>query len=315
MRRSFDKLGPQEIRAIAELRRANEFFWIDLAIEDTTFERLREVLAVPENVLAVLRDFNPGRPPARKFHADEDQVAFPFQCIKHPDADVSDGASAMGALEVHVLVHGQYLLTVHQAPFQLQALVGEPPPGRSEQYRVYTTLDAMVATVFEALTPVELALEALENDMTDGRSNLSRRGKTIRGARARLAALRRRIGPQRALFERVSEEIEQVKALEADSRSYFERIDGQLGRAVDGIDAASRSLSSLIDLRLNETMFRLTLIATIFLPIVVVTSFFGMNFGWMVEHIDSLTAFLVFGVGTLLLGGAFAWMLVNREGR
>ena len=42
---------------------------------------------------------------------------------------------------------------------------------------------------------------------------------------------------------------------------------------------------------------RLTLVATVFFPLTVLTGFFGMNFGWMVQHIDSFTSFLLLGVG------------------
>ena len=30
------------------------------------------------------------------------------------------------------------------------------------------------------------------------------------------------------------------------------------------------------------------------------TGFFGQNFGWLVQHIDSRTDFLIFGVGALV---------------
>ena len=60
---------------------------------------------------------------------------------------------------------------------------------------------------------------------------------------------------------------------------------------VDGIDAASDSMAKLIDLRLNETMYWLTVVATIFLPLTFMTGFFGMNFGWMVDRIDTPAAF------------------------
>ena len=41
------------------------------------------------------------------------------------------------------------------------------------------------------------------------------------------------------------------------------------------------------------------MIATIFLPLTFLTGFFGMNFGWLVDHIDSATAFWLLGVGLM----------------
>ena len=48
-------------------------------------------------------------------------------------------------------------------------------------------------------------------------------------------------------------------------------------------------MAKLIDLRLNETIYWLTVVATIFLPLTFVTGFFGMNFGWMVDRIDTFS--------------------------
>ena len=42
-----------------------------------------------------------------------------------------------------------------------------------------------------------------------------------------------------------------------------------------------------LDNRQNIVMKQFTVIAGIFLPLSVVTGFFGMNFGWMVEEINS----------------------------
>ena len=41
---------------------------------------------------------------------------------------------------------------------------------------------------------------------------------------------------------------------------------------------------------------RLTLVTVIFLPLTVGSSFFGMNFGWMTDHIGSAAAFAVLGI-------------------
>jgi magnesium transporter len=51
----------------------------------------------------------------------------------------------------------------------------------------------------------------------------------------------------------------------------------------------------------NRTIEQLTILATVFLPLTAITGFFGMNFDWMVNHISSLPAFLIFGIGTIVL--------------
>jgi magnesium transporter len=43
--------------------------------------------------------------------------------------------------------------------------------------------------------------------------------------------------------------------------------------------------------RLNQTLSQLTLIASLFLPLTFLSGFFGMNFGWLVDHIGSFSAF------------------------
>jgi magnesium transporter len=66
--------------------------------------------------------------------------------------------------------------------------------------------------------------------------------------------------------------------------------------------------------RLNEIATRITLLATIFVPLTLITGFFGQNFGWLVDHIDSLTAFLVWGIGGLVVPAAAIWAWLRRAG-
>jgi magnesium transporter len=309
----FEALGEAELARIAEVRQSGGYAWIDLSLDERSREVLREGLKIPEHALAPLLDFSSSTAPSHKFHTDRDHVVFTLSCFLLAEGS-DEELRRFHPIEVHVLVHGDYLLTVHRERVPLPKLLpAYTPEGRSEQYVVYAVLDAIVATGFDALNEAELTLEGLQTISTD-LGNARIRMATLRKTNTQLAAMRRRVGPQRGIFERISEEIGQVEGLEADSERYFERVYEQLNRLVAAIDAASDSLAKLIDLRLNETMYWLTVVATIFLPLTFLTGFFGMNFGWMIDRIDTQAAFILFGLGGPAVGASLAWLLIQRRG-
>jgi len=69
-----------------------------------------------------------------------------------------------------------------------------------------------------------------------------------------------------------------------------------------------------VGVRQNSTIERLTVLATIFLPLTFLTGFFGQNFGWLVDHVASFAAFLIYGVGGLAVALAllFWWLRFHR---
>jgi magnesium transporter len=164
----------------------------------------------------------------------------------------------------------------------------------------------MVATALDALHDAELELERLQSGSTDLRAS-RRPMPSVRAVISQLSELRRAVAPQGGTVERIGVEIAQVEGAQSDDERYFERIGEQLHRLVDAIDAAANAVATLIQLRLNETTYWLTVVATIFLPLTFLTGFFGMNFGWMVAQIDSPLAFVLPGMGLPVVGVVVRW--------
>ena len=135
--------------------------------------------------------------------------------------------------------------------------------------------------------------------------------------RREVGPLRRLVAQQRDTMVTGGELIERLPGFEHDlAHDYFRDVYDHLIRIAADLDALRDRLTGATELllsnqsnRLNEVMKRLTIIATIFLPLTFVTGFFGQNFGWLVNHIDSVGDFVVLGVGGMVVPcvALFAW--------
>lgn len=305
---------------IAELCARGEFFWADLALADGVAPTdISRSFGVSEAAAQKFVDLHADGAPAHRMHVEDDLIVFPFWCDAGASAadEEGDGNESLHLLRVDVLLHGDFLITMHERRLDLPDLVagGQIPAGRAERYVIYVVLDGMTNTVLEALATIEGEISDLETRLMEAGLRLrSADDVQIRSLRTCLTKLRLRIGVERALFERVGEEIEHVAGLEPDRYEYFDRIQAQLDRAVDRIDAASQALSNALQVKLNETSYRLTIVATIFLPLTFITGFFGMNFEWMIDQVDTAAAFWLLGVGSIMmLLIALAYLLRNRR--
>jgi magnesium transporter len=294
------------------LRSQGRFFWLDVSRSETSRNDLVEALRIPERPFRAL--FGPGDAYAsRTFHADGESVAFGLRCYVESEIPADAATFRLRPLQVQVLVTGDYLLTLHQERVSLPTVLApDLPEGRTKRYVVYSVLDAMLASTFDALAEVELVLDTLAAAST-GAGGGRVPTATLREAGPRLATMRRWTGAEQAVFERVGVEIGALHGFDADEEPYFDRLDEQVNRLLASIDAAANGMGMLLDLQLNERAYVVSVVATIFVPLTFLTGFFGMNFGWMVDHIDSQIAFWLLGFLIPIAAGVLAWRLLPRR--
>jgi magnesium transporter len=109
--------------------------------------------------------------------------------------------------------------------------------------------------------------------------------------------------------------LEALPGLEGDvARHPFRDVHDDLVLTVNQIDYLRELLAETVNVLLNQMAGRLTVVATFFLPLTFATGFFGMNFGWMVGHIDSAAAFFLLGLGSMAMTIAIAAVLLMRSG-
>jgi magnesium transporter len=303
--------GAQRAR-VAALRAEGRFFWLDVSLSETSRDGLVEALGVPEGALRAL----PGSGDAhavRMFHADGQSVAFTLRCYVEREAPADEAAYQLRGVEVRIVVTSDYLLTLHQERLALPAVLAPSlPEDRSRPYVVYTVLDAMLETSFDALGEVELTLERLTETWAEG-DGAGMPRNAVRAAGARLATMRRWATAQQSVIERGGVEIAALPRFDTDDVPYLNRLDGLVDRLPASIDAAADGMGTLLDLQLNERAYLVSVLATIFVPLTFVTGFFGMNFGWMVDHIDGPIAFWLLGMAIPIATAALAWAFVLRR--
>jgi magnesium transporter len=304
-------LDSDEREHVAALRADGRFFWLDASLRETSRDNLAEALAIPERALRALSASSEAYA-ARTLHADGESVMFSVRCDVELEAPAEKTAYRLRPIEIQVLVTSDYLLTLHGQRVSLPAVLIPDLEERSRRYVVYSVLDAVLRSSFEALGEVELRLDAAAARWSD-ENNVRLPRTTLREAGAKLATMRRRVGAEQAVFERAGLEIEALPGFDTDEEPYFDRLGEQVNHLVVSIDAAANSLGTLLDLQLNERAYVVSVLATIFVPLTFITGFFGMNFGWMVDQIDSPIAFWLLALVMPIATGVLAWSLVVRR--
>ncbi len=289
-----------------------EFFWLDL-------------YRPGEDDVAMLRDLFGFHPLAV-----EDAAHF-GQRPKLDEYDdfvflVAFGANADrdGLVEVHCFLSSKYLVTVHHDDCptfeELRARAArEHVPSAKGVLLLYAVVDALVDSFFPELAKLDDRIDGLENGVLQKPDDAQL--QEIFRLKRRLVTWRKVITPERDLFARLVTGVVSVPGMTPDMERYYRDVYDHLIRISDLVDSYRDLLTGAMDVylstvsnRLNDVMKRLTIVATIFMPLTWITGFFGMNFARMVVHITGWPAFLVFGVASQVAAIAVMLVLFRRRG-
>jgi magnesium transporter len=304
-----------ELGDVADHLKRHEFFWLDL--EDPTPDEL--------NHLAELLNLHPLTIDAVSMFSErpkrEQYEGYVSLVVYGVDAGAVAGESLLR--EVHMLISGDYVVTLHPTPFEtmdeLRERLGDRQV-RGEQALIYEILDTVLSTYVPVLDRIDDAIDAVEQEVIERPREESL--QRIFSLKRDLIGMRRVVTPMRDFFARDAEEITHLPGMEPDDRLYFRDLYDSLVRSSDLIDSYRDLLSGATDMYLStvanrqgEISKQLTIIATIFLPLSFLTGFFGQNFSFLINHILNHTwSFFVLGIGLLMTSILVLWLFFRRQG-
>jgi magnesium transporter len=303
-------LSAPDPAALEAARQRGEYVWIDLL--DPTDDELRrasEQLDIHPLALEDTEEFS--QRPKLDHYGDHLLLVF-YGARLEADGSISE-------VETHLIVGAQWLVTVRRHPcLSLDALHETVDPG-DDRWIVYRVVDALTDSYFPVMHEIDQRIDHLEEEILEGDARDARRDTVM--LRKPVLKIERVLTAQRDVFDRSVSELSQLPGLGDVSQAYFRDVQDHLYKLASRAEGERDRLTGAIHLaegitstRLAVASERLSLIATIFLPLTAVSSFFGMNFGWMVDHINSLPWFLGLGVAVPVGLVVFLLLFIWRRG-
>ena len=279
------------------LRDPESLLWVDIEIpRDVEIECLLEVfelhpLTVEDSIMT-----NP-RPKLEEF---EHYLFVVMQGLHR-----SEGR--LRAVELDICLGKNFLITVRSEPIksveEVSVRVEKKSPiiKRGADFLFYAIADSLIDSYFPILDEVEARVDELETKLLTNSS-----GDVLRelfGVHNELMILRRTLAPHREVLSRLNRA--DLPFITPTNSHHFRDIYDHLLRMSDLADSCREvttmsleAYGTIVSNRLNEIMKTLTAIATLALPLVVITGIFGMNFS---EHPWLGPAWIYQGVSLVLL--------------
>jgi magnesium transporter len=304
-----------ELSKVPGLLERHRFFWLDL--EAPTADEIQTLGADLNLHPLTLEDVSTFSERPKREHYD----GYVSLVVYGVDVDAALGDPILR--EVHLLISGDYVVTLHPNGFplldQLRARLSTEQV-RGEQWLIYEILDGVIGTFTPVLSRIDDDIDEVEQAVIERPREESL--QRIFSLKRELIAMRRVVTPMRDFFARDAEEITHLPGMEHDDTLYFRDLYDTLVRTSDLVDSYRDLLSGATDMYLStvanrqgEISKQLTIIATIFLPLSFLTGFFGQNFSFLINHVLNHTwAFYGLGLGLLVVSIVILIVWFGRKG-
>jgi magnesium transporter len=243
-----------------------------------------------------------------------------LHALAYSAPDMTDDIARLTAPEVDFVFADNYVVTVHHVALPQMTRSREPNERCADllrdgaDYLLYNLTDALVDSYFPVLDALNDSVNELEDRIVT-RPN-EQLLPVIFAMKRDAILLRKAISPQLEIFSRLTAP---GGGFVSEAHSYYFRdVHDHIIRVFESADAYRDLMSGALDAylstvnnRLNEVMKRLTVIASLFLPLTFLTGLIGMNMRTTPPWEDSL--FWVFVAVMILISAAQYWYFRVRH--
>jgi magnesium transporter len=221
--------------------------------------------------------------------------------------------------EVDMVIGDHWLVTYHdgstRSVVSAMDLLPRRPSllARGPAYLMHFVLDVLVDHYLPLVDRLAEDVDGLEEQVFD-EANGAMHQRILRIKRG-IGGLRRIVGPQRDTLLALTRD--ELRVIPAELRPYLRDVYDRLARVSDLLDSFRDESASVLELylsavsnRMNDVIKRLTVIATVGLPLTVITSYYGMNFA-LPEYRWPHSEW--YALGLMVASGLATWLFLRSR--
>ena len=230
-----------------------------------------------------------------------------------------DDEGDLGVRELDFFVGAEWIVTVHEGPsLTIEAVasrLGNGVAPDSSARILHALLDATLERFLPSLERIGDTIDEIEDEILD---RLDPRSLSkMFGLKRDLVEFRRAAWAQRELLNALSRRDNTI--VPAEMQIYFRDVYDHIVTALEMVESYRDLLSGVVEIyltqaanRTNETVKALTIIATIILPLTLITGWYGMNVANLPLASHPLGVWIVTGGMILLTAGLLVWFRKRR---